>query len=97
MASPTTKMRPEAKNQPLQLSVASWRYEVATVSLTQTIPAGPAGIENDSVDAMDGKSPIILKAMPKTSIIVKFRRNSCLYPSFAGSNVRYTYRFSQTY
>lgn len=23
------------------------------------------------------------KAMPKTSIIVKFRRSSCLYPSFA--------------
>ena len=54
-------------------------------------------MENDSVDAMDGKSPIILKAMPKTSIIVKFRRNSCLYPSFAGSNVRYSHWFSQTY
>ena len=46
-------------------------------------------MEYDSVEAMDGKSPIILKAIPKTSIIVKFRRNSCLYPSFAGSSVRH--------
>ena len=94
MASPTTKMRPEAKNHPLKLSAPTWHYEVAIVCLTQTIPAGPAGIEYDNVDAMDGKSPIMLKAIPKTSIIAKFRRNSCLYPSFAGSNVRYIYWFS---
>ena len=45
-------------------------------------------MEYESVEAMDGKSPIILKAIPKTSIIVKLRRNSCLYPSFARFNVR---------
>ena len=28
----------------------------------------------------------MLKAIPKTSIIVKLRRNSCLYPSFAVVN-----------
>ena len=27
------------------------------------------------------------KAMPKTSIMLKFRRSSCLYPSFAVQNV----------
>jgi hypothetical protein len=29
---------------------------------TQTIPTGPAGIENANVVAMEGKSPMILKA-----------------------------------
>lgn len=33
--------------------------------ITQTIPTGPAGIENANVDAMEGKSPIILKATAK--------------------------------
>jgi hypothetical protein len=32
---------------------------------TQTMPTGPAGIENASVDAMDGKRPIILNATAK--------------------------------
>lgn len=64
------------------------RHKNTSISLTQTIPTGPAGIEYDSVEAMDGKSPIILNAIPKTSIIVKFRRNSCLYPSFAETIVR---------
>ena len=52
----------------------------------QTKPAGPAGIEYDKVDAIDGKRPMILKAIPKISIIVKFRRSSCLYPSLAVVN-----------
>lgn len=33
--------------------------------ITQTIPTGPAGIENANVDAMEGKSPMILKATAK--------------------------------
>lgn len=66
MATPTTKIHPEARNQP------------------QTIPTGPAGIEKDRVDAIEGRSPMILNAIPKTSIIVKLRRSSCLYPSLAG-------------
>ena len=49
----------------------------------QTSPTGPAGIEYASVDAIDGRRPMILKAIPNTSIIVKLRRNSCLYPSLA--------------
>jgi hypothetical protein len=49
----------------------------------QTMPTGPAGMEKASVEAMDGRSPIILNAIPKTSIIVKLRRSSCLYPSLA--------------
>lgn len=53
------------------------------LSLTQTIPAGPAGIEYVKVDAIEGRRPMMEKAIPKTSIIVKFRRSSCLYPSFA--------------
>lgn len=28
----------------------------------QTIPTGPAGIEKDKVDAMDGNNPMILNA-----------------------------------
>jgi len=36
---------------------------------------------------MDGRRPIILKAIPKTSIMVKFRRSSCLYPSIAEGDV----------
>lgn len=47
------------------------------------MPTGPAGIEKDSVDAMEGKRPMILKAIAPTSIVVKVRLSSCLYPSFA--------------
>ena len=50
---------------------------------TQTMPTGPAGMEYASVEAMDGSNPMMEKAMPKTSISVKLRRSSCLYPSFA--------------
>ena len=48
-----------------------------------TMPTGPAGIEKERVDAMEGRRPMILKAIPKTSIMVKLRRSSCLYPSLA--------------
>jgi hypothetical protein len=34
-----------------------------------TIPTGPAGTENDNVDAIDGSSPMILKAIAKTWIV----------------------------
>lgn len=34
--------------------------------LPKTIPTGPAGMENDSVDAIEGKRPMILK--PKANI-----------------------------
>ena len=47
------------------------------------MPTGPAGIEKDSVDAMEGKRPMMLKAIAPTSIVVKVRLSSCLYPSFA--------------
>jgi hypothetical protein len=47
------------------------------------IPTGPAGIEKDKVDAIEGSNPIILNAIPKTSMRVKLRRSSCLYPSLA--------------
>lgn len=36
------------------------------VRLTQTIPTGPAGIEKDKVEAIDGKRAMILKAIAKT-------------------------------
>lgn len=38
----------------------------------QTMPTGPAGIEYANVLAIDGSRPMMLKAMPKTSIMVKF-------------------------
>jgi hypothetical protein len=44
----------------------------------QTIPAGPAGMEKARVLAIDGNKPIMLNAMPNTSIIVKLRF-SCSY------------------
>ena len=44
----------------------------------QTSPTGPAGMEYASVDAIEGSKPMIEKAMPKTSIILKLRLNSCL-------------------
>jgi hypothetical protein len=37
--------------------------------LTQTMPTGPAGIEKDKVDAIDGKRPMILKATAKIWIV----------------------------
>ena len=60
------------------MSIQRSQPTLELMRLTQTIPTGPAGIEYASVEAIDGKSPIILNAIPKTSIIVKFRRNSCL-------------------
>ena len=45
---------------------------------TQTSPTGPAGIEYDNVDAIDGKRPMMLNEIPNISIMVKLRRNSCL-------------------
>lgn len=71
-------MKPLAMNQPyLRLSLTDLSGNVSH-PLTQTIPTGPAGMEYARVEAIDGRSPMILKAMPKTSIMVKFRLNSCL-------------------
>lgn len=56
---------------------------IEAMNQPQTIPAGPAGIENASVEAIEGSKPMILNAIPKTSIIEKFRRSSCLYPNLA--------------
>ena len=82
-------MHPEARNQPYIRAINECPSitNVASVTHTQTIPTGPAGIEYASVEAIEGRRPMIEKAMPKTSIKVKFRRNSCLYPSFALSIV----------
>lgn len=44
----------------------------------QTSPTGPAGIEYANVEAIDGSRPMIENAMPKTSIMLKLRLNSCL-------------------
>jgi hypothetical protein len=79
---------------PPEVGIADPRSAIATETTKinidarnqpHTIPAGPAGIEKESVEAMEGSRPMILNAMPKTSIIVKFLRSSCLYPSFATS------------
>lgn len=43
-----------------------------------TKPTGPAGMEYANVDAMEGRRPMMEKAIPKTSIMVKLRRSSCL-------------------
>ena len=36
-------------------------------------------MEYESVLAMEGSKPMIAKAIPKTSTMLKFRRSSCLY------------------
>ena len=59
------------------------------------MPTGPAGIEYAKVEAMEGKSPMMLKEMPKTSIMVKLRRNSCLYPIPAVSQHQYALAFNR--
>ena len=45
----------------------------------QTNPTGPAGMEKDRVLAIEGSKPMIENAIPKTSIMLKLRRSSCLY------------------
>ena len=50
---------------------------------TQTMPAGPAGSENEIVDAIEGIRPMILNATAKICTDEYARRNSCLYPIFA--------------
>ena len=47
------------------------------------MPTGPAGMLYDRVDAIEGNSPMILKAMLNTSTVEKFRFSSCLYPRVA--------------
>jgi len=59
------------------------KMNIEATNQPQTIPTGPAGIEKASVEAIDGSNPMIEKAIPKTSIMVKLRRSSCLYPSLA--------------
>lgn len=67
MALPISAMaRPTTKMQPL------------ATNHDQTIPAGPAGREKASVLAMEGRRPMMEKAMPKTSRVEKLRFSSCL-------------------
>lgn len=37
--------------------------------LPQTMPTGPAGNENDKVDAMEGNNPMMLKATAKIWVV----------------------------
>lgn len=79
MARPTTKMNMLARNQPYVAKVSFTEKSLIPLEvLTHTKPAGPAGSEYDNVLAMEGSSPMIENAMPKTSNKVKFRLNSCL-------------------
>lgn len=78
MANPTMNVRPEARNQPyMQISPNQMDMETE-IMLTQTMPAGPEGIEYAKVDAIDGRRPIMLNEMPKISSGLKLRRSSCL-------------------
>lgn len=61
---------------------------------TQTIPTGPAGNENETVDAIDGTRPMILNAIAKTCGVEYWRFNSCLYPMRAGQSARDRYKDS---
>jgi hypothetical protein len=87
IATPTDMINPEATNHPYHLSISlCWTRVLCGRRPTQAIPTGPAGIDNESVDAIEGSTAIILKAIPKTSKVEKFRFNSCLYPSCAKCN-----------
>lgn len=61
-----------ALNLPKNLTLSESANAVYTVKQqsngghTQTMPAGPAGTENERVEAIEGSRPIILKAMAKT-------------------------------
>jgi hypothetical protein len=77
---------------PPDVGIAEPRSAIATPTMKmnmearnhpQTMPTGPAGTEKESVEAMDGRSPMMLNAIPNTSIMVKLRRSSCLYPNLA--------------
>ena len=46
-----------------QLSIP--QYNCPENELTQTMPTGPAGIEKDKVEAIDGRRPMMLKATAK--------------------------------
>ena len=59
------------------------KINIEATNQPQTIPTGPAGIEKARVEAIEGSKPMMEKAIPNTSIIVKLRRSSCLYPSLA--------------
>ena len=59
------------------------KINMEAINQPQIIPTGPAGIEKAKVEAIEGSNPIMEKAIPNTSIIVKLRRSSCLYPSLA--------------
>jgi hypothetical protein len=76
---PTDIMSPDATNHPYHFNISLSKLSVLIPRRpTQTIPTGPAGIDNESVDAIDGSIAIILKAIPNTSKVEKFRFNSCL-------------------
>lgn len=71
IARPTVKMKKLAINHPCRTSNQQLHltpYE-RLIRHTQTIPTGPAGIEKDRVDAIEGNSPIILNAMAKTCTV----------------------------
>lgn len=53
------------------------------VNHPQTIPTGPAGSENDKVDAIEGTSPMILNATANTCAVEYCLFSSCLYPILA--------------
>lgn len=78
IANPIKNIKPEARNHPYcRISLRSIDFG-GLVSLTQTMPTGPAGIEYAKVEAIEGRSPMMLNAIPKTSIMEKFLFNSCL-------------------
>jgi hypothetical protein len=48
------------------MSVCQFRSIIPSKDVfTQTMPTGPAGIEKDRVEAIDGKRPMMLKATAK--------------------------------
>jgi hypothetical protein len=60
------------------IATATTNMNIEAKNHPQTIPTGPAGTEKARVEAMEGSNPIMLNAIPNTSIIVKFLRSSCL-------------------
>jgi hypothetical protein len=78
-------MSPDAINHPCTRLINFILLYSFSLSLTQTIPTGPAGIDRVKVEAIEGNKLIMLNAIPNTSKVEKFRFNSCLYPKCAAT------------
>lgn len=68
IANPTNTMNMLAVNHPYSIRRVNQQHDQTDKDSThtQTMPTGPAGRENESVDAIEGTRPMMLNAIAKT-------------------------------